>query len=294
MCAVFWNLENCFDYKDNGTGSSDKEFSSFGERRWTREKFDKKVALIGKTLLWCGLPEVVGLCEVENAGVLKRICNSDLLRKCSYRYVHYDSADPRGIDVALIYRESEMEVLESYPIHIRNDRGEKLATRDILYVCLQERASGELWHFFVNHHPSKYSGSSSVVRRKAAMATLMCSVDSLLRSGCRNIVAMGDFNDIPYAESFSSSEGKLANMGKKLCEEDKDKGSIRYKGQWQLIDNFLVSPQVEEKMQMEVLMPPFLLVKDKEFPGVKPLRTYSGPRWLGGVSDHLPVRLNYK
>lgn len=126
------------------------------------------------------------------------------------------------------------------------------------------------------------------------MATLMCSVDSLLRSGCRNIVAMGDFNDTPYAESFSSCEGKLANMGKKLCEEDKDKGSIRYKGQWQLIDNFLVSPQVEGKMKMEVLMPPFLLVNDKEFPGVKPLRTYSGPRWLGGVSDHLPVRLIYK
>jgi hypothetical protein len=36
----------------------------------------------------------------------------------------------------------------------------------------------------------------------------------------------------------------------------------------------------------------FLLEEDERALGVKPSRTYSGPRYLGGFSDHLPVYLD--
>ena len=36
---------------------------------------------------------------------------------------------------------------------------------------------------------------------------------------------------------------------------------------------------------------PFLMTYEKKYPGMKPLRTYSGPRYVGGVSDHFPIIL---
>ena len=42
---------------------------------------------------------------------------------------------------------------------------------------------------------------------------------------------------------------------------------------------------------MEILQVPFLMTYEKKYPGLKPLRTYSGPRYIGGVSDHCPIVL---
>lgn len=292
VSIVFWNLENFFDCVDGGQSSSDAEFSARGQRHWSRKRFDAKAALVSKTILWCdSLPSVVGVCEVENERPLKALVHGDVLRKCGYRYVHYDSRDPRGIDVALLYRQEEMELVGSYPIPVvaskEDGRVDTLRTRDILYVCLQRRSDGELWHFYVNHHPSKYGGASSSDRRLVAMATLRRSIDSLVARGCTNIVAMGDFNDTPDAAAFSLMDSCMVNMGR----AQKD-GSIRFKGNWQLIDNFLVSGDLVGKMEMEVLRPPFILESDRQYPGLKPYRTYVGPRYNGGVSDHLPVMLH--
>ena len=51
--VVFWNLENFFDHIDQGITESDKEFSSFGSRRWTKKKFQAKhiLALLAYTAL---------------------------------------------------------------------------------------------------------------------------------------------------------------------------------------------------------------------------------------------------
>lgn len=304
---VFWNLENYFDCVDSGKSSSDAEFSARGSRHWTRKRFDAKTAMIGKTLLWCEeLPSVVGVAEIENATVLKNLVYGDVLRKCEYSFIHYESGDPRGIDVAMLYRPCEWEKMISYPLPVIAARGDSLAvqydtlrTRDILYVCLKRRSDASLWHFFVNHHPSKYGGASSSPRRVAAMETLRRSVDSLLVAGERNIVAMGDFNDVPQGEAFSRIDDLMVNMGAELLDrlspvERMGTGTIRFHGNWQLIDNFLVSPDLlrERKPEMEIIRPAFLMQRDNQYPGEKPLRTYIGPRYNGGVSDHLPVMLD--
>jgi hypothetical protein len=117
----------------------------------------------------------------------------------------------------------------------------------------------------------------------------MC--DSLASVSGRPIIAMGDFNDNPSASSFDIIEGTLINKGKDLL--DKGEGSIRFEGKWDLIDMFLVSSDIEKYTRMEVCTVPFLMTWEKKHPGEKPLRTYSGPRYIGGVSDHCPVILWY-
>lgn len=323
MSIVFWNVENFFDYKDFGYSASDAEYSSRGARHWTRKRFAAKANAVGKTLLWAGLPDIVGLAEVENDFVLRAICKSDVLRKYNYRFIHFESRDPRGIDVALLYREDRIALLEAEPLTITGEpdrsgaadradttsethganvtrRVDTLRTRDILYVCALDLASGDTVHCFVNHHPSKYGGKTSGPLRLAAMRTLKRHTDSLLRHGRPMIVAMGDFNDSPGGPAFGIIDSSLVNLGRLLIESSLyagNTGTIRFNGKWELIDNFLVSPRFADKCShgskkgMEILRPPFLLVRDKRFPGEKPFRTYVGPRYNGGVSDHLPIRI---
>lgn len=295
VLTVFWNLENFFDYTDQGTGESDKEFSSMGSRHWTRKRFYHKCDNIAKALMWMEdrygrMPDVVGFAEVENRGVLARLLNSTLLRKYDYRIVHQDSDDHRGIDVALIYRASSFSLV-SHSLRTPESEGEPLSTRDILHVCLED-TDGFRTHFMVNHHPSKYGGSSeSESRRNAAMKALRHICDSISEISAFPLISMGDFNDTPDAEAFSLVEGVLVNKGTDL--HMKGVGSIRYEGRWELIDMFMVSPEIDKVTQMEVCRVPFLMTWEKKHPGEKPLRTYSGPGYIGGVSDHCPIVLWY-
>ena len=46
---------------------------------------------------------ILGVAEIENDTVLTDLILSDSLAGRGYQYVHFDSPDGRGIDVALIY-----------------------------------------------------------------------------------------------------------------------------------------------------------------------------------------------
>lgn len=290
LLVMFWNVENFFDYIDGGEGESDRDFSSIGSRRWTRKRFYAKCDAVAKSILWVGdryggMPDLIGLAEIENRGVLTRLLNSTALRKYDYRIIHQDSGDRRGIDVAVLYRKSSMTEM-SVSFCTPQYKGESLATRDMLHVkmCLPDSSEVD---FIVNHHPSKYGGSKeSEGRRTAAMKALKNICDSL---GNRSIIAMGDFNDTPDSEPFKVIDDLLVNKASPLHE--KGEGTIRYEGKWQLIDMFLVSPYLSGCTEMEICRIPFLMVWEKKHPGMKPLRTYTGPRYSGGVSDHCPIVL---
>lgn len=297
--VVFWNLENFYDYTDGGAGESDAEFSSEGKRRWTSSRFYEKCRSIAKALFWIGdecgrMPDVIGVAEVENRSVLSRLLSSTGLRKHDYRIVHQDSGDRRGIDVALLYRSDVFEIVSRSYVTPLYD-GEEMATRDILCVKLRRKTDGRVFDYVVNHHPSKFGGSKgSDQRRESVMRTLRSVCDSLYEAssslpGYGGIVAMGDFNDTPGAAQFSLLDGALENA----CDElfRKGEGTIRYEGKWNLIDMFWVSSAVARESRVEIFRIPFLMTRERRHPGEKPLRTYSGPRYLGGVSDHCPIVL---
>ena len=289
--VMFWNLENFFDYRNDSTSVSDTEFSSRGERRWTRKRFSAKCNAIAKGILWAGsarrgLPDVIGFAEVENAFALRRLLQATALRKLDYQYVHFDSPDSRGIDVALLYRSSRLKLEDARPCHLFQ-ADTVLATRDIL-LC---RFSGPMGPFsvLVNHHPSKYGGTAvSEPRRRLAVERLRFLADSLTALGETRIVAMGDFNDTPANPVYKLLEPTLIPLAEELHRQGR--GTIKYDGKWDLIDQFYISP-AHSSARMEILFIPFLQVPDAAHGGTKPLRTYSGPRYLGGVSDHCPIWL---
>lgn len=287
LFVMFWNLENYFDWRSD----------TFDKKHWTRSKFLRKSQAIAKTILWLEdkngiLPDAIGVAEVENRKVLEILLKETPLRKRDYSIVHYDSPDPRGIDVALLYRKSRLNLLFSKPLKVTNKEGPEFSTRDILLSCFL-RSDGDSVAFLVNHHPSKYGGPSSSWRRKAAMDRLEAATDSLRSSGFGNIVSMGDFNDTP--ESTSGYSRKMVNLA--VPKAAKGEGTIKYEGKWELIDMFFVSPEIAARnpgLEMNVERVPFLMTRDNAHSGEKPLRTYTGPRYSGGVSDHCPITIVFK
>ena len=294
LLVVFWNVENLFDCDGENGG---EEWTPEGSKHWTSGRLRAKCNAIGKTLLWIGeqegrLPDIVGLAEVENEAVLRRLIYSAPLRKAGYRYVHFDSPDPRGIDVVLLYRLGILGQPRSRPLPVPGVR-----TRDMLQCRFalvspcpidspeDSGSAADSLTVIVVHHPSKLGGSArSQSRRKAAMLALR---DACFRS---LTVVTGDFNDTPDGEAFHLLDSVLVCLSRPL--HQRGEGSLKYDGKWELIDQFWVSPDLAG--ETSVIYAPFLLTRDSAHAGEKPLRTYSGPRYLGGVSDHLPVVLRLR
>jgi endonuclease/exonuclease/phosphatase family metal-dependent hydrolase len=281
---MFWNLENYFDWKQD---------TMFVRQHWSKRKFMVKSRAIAKAVLWIAdeegrLPDAIGVAEVENRFVLERLVRDTPLSKAGYGIIHFDSPDPRGIDVALLYRKATLKLLRAVPMKIENRSGPPMKTRDILLADFV-RADGDSVAFLVNHHPSKYGGSSSS-RRMLAMERLREITDSLFSEGWSDVVSMGDFNDTP--ESTEEYSKIMVNLAVPLA--SKGRGTIKYSGKWEMIDMFFISPSLADRnpgVGMKVEKIPFLMVRDNAHSGEKPFRTFSGPTYSGGVSDHCPIAL---
>ena len=309
---VFWNLENFFDTKSevgsvqpekestqSEKGSALQEFSAFGKMRWGRRRFVVKRDAIAKTIMDMGegsFPLFVGVAEVENRYVLNSLIYDSPLSFARYGIIHKDSPDIRGIDVALLYRRDIFRPLSTRFIEVAlPDTTRK--TRDILYTKGVVDNLDTL-HIFINHWPSKFGGEKlSRPAREAAAYALKRVCDSLLDINSRaNIIVAGDFNDTPDSETMKMFSGLVNLAGRR---HENREGTIKYRGVWELIDQILVSenllcsdePLFTDVSHFSIFKAPYLLERDKAFTGLKPKRTYIGPRYNGGVSDHLPVRL---
>lgn len=292
LLIMFWNLENFF------YPQKDVDFSS-GEKVVTWKRFRAKRDLISKTIIAIkdkegAYPSVIGVCEVENLKTLKNLVYDTPLSRLGYRILHKDSPDSRGIDVALLYRDDRMILLEYSFFEIKSFK-----TRDILYAKMLSVELKDTVHFLVNHWPSKLGGEKkSLPRRMEAASLLRHIVDSVQRINPEaRIIAMGDFNDTPSSPSLQSITS-LENLSLRLKDSLKKTrasitGTHRYKGRWEMLDQFLVSKTIKGNIQ--ILSFDHLLQQDKKYLGYKTKRTFIGPRFNGGASDHLPIlmKLSY-
>ena len=297
--AAWWNVENLFDLRDDPK-TNDEEFTPAGERHWTRRRLNAKRDGIYKTLVMMDLPDVVGLGEVENAYVLRELCQGTPLAQVPYRYVHYDSPDRRGIDVALIYRTDRFTVTASRRVNV-SDSAAGYFTRDIL-VVEGVTSEGDSVCVLVNHWPSKRGGDEADAQRLRIADTLRRQMVELhAKHPSAAVIAMGDMNSTDEEEAISVGMGfagdSVSADGIRLLTQrlPRDIGSHKYQGQWCYIDHVFFLADSRWKVQkLKLLRFDHLLTDDGPRPGQRPKRTYQGPRYEGGLSDHLPMLLRLR
>ncbi len=289
-----WNVENYFDIYDD-TLTRDDDFTPQGENHWTRPRFEHKRDMIYKTIAAMGFPAVFGMVEVENAAVLRHLCKGTPLRRKGYEFVHYDSPDPRGIDCALLYRSDAFRLLESRPLPLLHQ-----PTRDVL-LATGVLPKGDTLCLLVVHAPSKRGGEAADRLRSVFCRLLRATMDSLhsAHPGAW-VVAMGDFNDTPQtimrrmgcrADASATTVGCPQNYMLALSDSV---ASYKYQGQWEYIDQILyLAPSDATPCGGGTFVAPWLVTDDARYMGVKPFRTYQAMIYQGGVSDHLPVYLEF-
>lgn len=168
-------------------------------------------------------------------------------------------------------------------------------------------------HVFVNHWPSRYSGELETVgSRSCSAAILRAKVDSIVDAapeGYRpKVIMMGDLNDCPTDPSvydvlrarhpsemvedcYINLFGKNDGLG--------FEGTLKHQTDWQIFDQIIVTPGVMDgeglrylEGSARIFHADFMLEDDETYHGKKLFRTYIGPRYFGGFSDHLPVYID--
>ncbi len=285
-----WNVENLFDTVHD-VGFRDEDFLPQGDYRWTSYRYWRKLKDISKVVAAVtedgGIPDLIGLCEVENDSVLTMLTERCPLRFLQYEYIMTHCEDERGIDVALLYQPVHFRLLEHRSIRVPSRQHGWRPTRDILYakglILSQKQPSGkDTLHVLLAHLPSRVGGYAGDLNRQLAASTLWSVVDSILQNPLANIVLMGDFNagrsDVIFREA------PLA-----FADDTRYPGTYSFQGLWQWIDHILVSPNVTVSAPASPVRLPWLLEENKTYGSDLPRRTFRGPVYHGGISDHLPL-----
>jgi len=304
---AFYNIENLFDI-ENDPLTNDDDFLPTSAKRWTSKRYQKKLVKLGTVISQIGeensqvSPAIIGLAEVENKKVLSDLVNSKNLIHQNYSYVHYDSADERGIDVALLYKSDvfKVENSETFSVYLQNEKGEQDYTRDILLV--QGKLNNESINVIVNHWSSRREGEKETEFKRIAGANVVNSIIKMLKKENPNAksIVMGDFNDNPNNKSLLllEKESDLYNPFKTVW--SRDNGSLNYNFQWNLFDQILFSTNFLDTnnsnlafSDAQVFNSKFLTQYHGKYKG-QPFRTYVGKKYKGGYSDHFPVFLQLK
>ena len=313
--VVCYNVENYFDCVDDSL-ADDSEFLPGGLRGWNGARYRLKQAHIARVLAalsgW-DTPALVGLCEVESRKALTDLVRYSPLRSFGYEFIHFDSPDVRGVDVALLYHPYRFFPIRAEAVPVVFADPDERPTRDILYVQGTTMYDDTL-HVLLHHAPSRMGGeAASAHRRLQAARVLRGVVDSLLAACVRpNILVMGDFNDYPtdrslvevlracpVSDSTVIRPDQLYNLAYPLHVQGK--GTYQHEGEWGMLDQIIVSGSLLDAgnrfstrpARFRVLDAAFLLCEDERYLGQRPFRTYHGMRYQGGYSDHLPVYVEF-
>ena len=295
LTLVELNCENLFDCQHDSL-KQDTEWTPSAVRKWTPDRYWRKVNNIGQEIISCSpdaLPDLVALVEVENDSVLRDLTHRSLLRNAGYEFLMTASPDVRGIDVALLYQPFSFRPICYDYLDVQPLEGMR-PTRDILYVQ-GETVNSDTLHVFVVHAPSRFGGEKQTRPNRRIVMERLIGAIRLLPPDTKVIIA-GDFND--YADSPSLQfleENSLHNVTRNAQGSHGAKGTYRYEGVWQSIDHILVSPALRDSVDtVYVNDTPFLLEEDKKYGGIKPFRTYNGYRYQRGFSDHLPLVVRFR
>ena len=141
--VVQLNCENFFDCKHDSL-KQDTEFLPTGFHHWTPKRYWHKTTHLAQEIVSCGeqnnqwfMPDIIGLCEVENDSCMQTLVRRSPLRTARYEYVMTHSPDVRGINVALLYSPFSFRLISSasIPINVPKNVREIFCMFRVLFPC---------------------------------------------------------------------------------------------------------------------------------------------------------------
>ncbi|WP_372652282.1 hypothetical protein [Halobacteriovorax sp.] len=339
-----YNVENLFDIAhDEGKNdwtflpkklkgkkeACDKVKSSYRKKEchetdWDKDNLEVKIENITKMVRRDDkLPNILALSEIENENVIAQLAKYIGYKK----YTVSDSPDKRGIDLAILWNETDEVKFVSKKEHVlKGEYFKERPSRNILEVEFLIGKKEKLT-IFVNHWPSL--GNPTETRLIAANTLAKRTKEILKKDKSHNIMAVGDFNTIDenYPHPFKSVLYK-DELYTDLHTSFKDDKSISWnvKNQmapgtyfygrgmtWNLLDRMFYTKNLLDKKGLEIDIPsyqiysPSFATKTYEYrskgkylygSSIKgaPFRAEhnSTSNKRAGYSDHFPLIVNLK
>lgn len=298
-----YNVENLFDLIDD-PHKRDNEFLPDGDKAWNSERYKQKLENLSRVINDLQA-NIVGLVEVENLTVLEDLVATKLISDRNYQIVHEESPDARGIDVAILFDPSEVRSIGHKIKRIVFPWSSRKKTRDILLSTFVLRNKDSLT-VVMNHWPSRIGGQKESEKNRVFVAG---ELKKLLNNYKNNhhgnfFIIAGDFNDTPRDTSLIGvlqattrrSVDSLFNVTSTLPDSA---GSYIYRGTWYKYDQIIISGNILVDTSfslipgsMEIFKPKYLVEQSGRYAGY-PFRTYGGKKYLGGYSDHFPVKAKF-
>ncbi len=304
---MFYNVENLFEADPEPAFKNAPTLS--GLNKWNKWRYNDKLKKIAQVFQLVStargkMPFVIGLSEIQGQKPLEELVTMPPFNS-NFGFVHFESMDERGVDVAMVYDKSKVEILSAEPISflfetISATDGSYDTTRDVLLCKI--KVEGVVMNIFVLHLPSKREKDINKPKRDYILKEIREKILKIRKEEHEPVILCGDFNENPDDENLTNlltdDEGKplLHNPFLQMF-RDKNFSTFHY-ADGLLFDQILFS---EEFMSgelpwqysvAEVFKPIELSSKDKNFTG-RPFRTYAGTRYLGGYSDHFPVLVGF-
>ncbi len=310
LAIGFYNLENLFDTQDDPE-ILDEEFLPSGAKNWTNDKYQDKLSRLAKVIRNIqsdlkGTPlAILGVCEIENQGVLEDLVRQDALHDYYFKIVHRNSKDFRGVDVGLLYRSEYFQVLavKSFEVPLPNNGDTPRKTRDVLLI--KGMLAGRLVFITVNHWPSRRGGE----KETQAFRNLAASINKNIADSVRIVhphagfIVMGDLNDNPDDLSVFKTLGaaKMLPLDSSHCffnpfyeHYRQGEGTGAHDDRWGLFDQIILSNHfIQSKdywnlVDQKVFRKNYMIEKSGHYKNY-PKRTFSGDKYNFGYSDHFPV-----
>ena len=253
--VAWWNLENLFD---SSGAQRDPELAGQLKaelKGWTVPVRDRKLdqlASIVKLMFAGAGPDLLGVCEVENEGVVQMLANRLTLAGRNYQVLDHDSPDARGIDVSFIYDGNVLTPTNpGHQVVVK-----RTATRDIFWATMTVAATGHSFVAVANHWPARSEGQyESEPYRMLTGETLSFVLATLLDEDVDlPVLTMGDFNDEPYDRAMqeyllgsndparvrNARTPRVLNLMWSMLGTD-EPGTFRFGSTWNMLDQFLVT-----------------------------------------------------
>jgi predicted extracellular nuclease len=214
------------------------------------------------------LPEIMVLQEVENTGIAQELGNRvNAANGTNYMAVSFETSDGRGIEVAFLYDDDRVDLLEAFQLSgpdIEAAFGPSSASpgREPLYGKFL--IEGEVVHIVGNHFKSK-GGDTPIfgiiqpferpteVQRKMQAQAVRDFVDDTLLAGDPEAMVMvtGDLNDFQFGEPNEGPNDPVAILegvggGEPFTnlvnmEKEQERWTFLFDGNSQVLDHMLVN-----------------------------------------------------
>ncbi|MDD5704962.1 MAG: endonuclease/exonuclease/phosphatase family protein [Kiritimatiellae bacterium] len=307
LVVASWNVENLFDADDDPDNPGDDEYTPRGWTRWTEARYRLKLAHVADVVARMQ-PDILCLAEVENHRVLDDL--TLLLRRQHGldlpAIIHRDCGDQRGIDTAILARQTPAAVDWLTPL------------REQRHVIIAEFGEpGRRLTVMANHWKSRYGKKSEAdAARTIEARAVRAELDRRLKANpSAAIIVAGDLNDdidgaIPQAcagfvldEGAVLADGRLLyNLSAALTPEARGTYYYNQGRRWNSFDSMSVSRgllpkgvppspwRVRAKSYGAFSIPEMRMAGSGAPLPFRRVRTRAGSRVYDGYSDHFPIK----